>query len=171
MKQRFPPPDHCSTLHPNAGRRPCKKKEKTPCTSAPFSHTRNDRIKRHPTEIQHILSSLYRPYLQLLPSVFPDWFVPSLHRRWAESMRRAVYQWRKLTLRFYSSRVFPQIVLITGGSGLVREITEAAAAAGTRRVSAFRSRPLRIKERRVSAAVTAGQETLSVLRMRAGGGW
>lgn len=117
-KQRVPPPDHCGILHPNAGRRPCTKKEKTPCTSTP-SQPGDDKIKRHPMEKETVLSSLHRPYLQLHCQGF-DWFCPPLipRRRWAESMRRAVYQWRRLTLRFYSSRVFPRLVLIRAGSGL-----------------------------------------------------
>lgn len=106
-----PPPDHCGTLHPNAGRRPCKK-EKAPCTSTPCSHTRNDKIVRHGERI--CLTSRFSV------SFFLDCFCPPLipRRRRFESMRRAVYQWRRLALRFYSSWVFPRLVLATGGSGL-----------------------------------------------------
>lgn len=164
MKQRVPPSDHCGTLHPNAGRHPCKK-GKTPCTSAPCSH----RVWQNETTF-HREHKCSVALLSALPSasvsVFWTGFVLLLCQdvvglnRWEER----VYQWR--TLRLCSSKVFPRLVHYKRKRfvSVITEIARGASSVEIRRLGAW-------KGRCVPAAVTAAREMMSVLRMRAGGGW
>lgn len=92
------------------------KKGKTPCTSTPCSHREWQNETTFHREWKCPVALL--PALPSASVSFWIGFVLLLCQdvvglnRWEER----VYQWR--TLRLYSSRVFPRLVLITGENGL-----------------------------------------------------